>query len=175
MKNYYGCWMHLSKQDNKILSPIISRLSKKYVNGNIFPPHISVSLPVQIELEVAKRIIDACVGNIQKFEVEMHSIRYSDKWSKTLFIQIKESKTLSNISNCLSKRFDLDSANSLDPHISLLYKKGVKGEDKKKLVDKLKVPKKYTVSNCALVYPGNNVNNWRDYSKWKVVYEKELK
>jgi len=168
--------MHLSRQNNKILSPIISRLSKKYVNGDIFPPHISVCKPAYIELEEAKRIVNDCVGNIQKFKVEMDSIRYSNKWSKTLFIQIKESKTLSNISDCLNERFGLDlPTHSFSAHISLLYKEGIKEENKKKLVDELKVPKKYTVSSCALVYLGNNVNNWRDYSKWKIVYEKELR
>lgn len=151
-------------------------LSKKYVNGDVFPPHISISTPVQIELEKAKSIIDACVENVQKFEIEMSSICYSDKWSKTLFIQLKESKTLSNIGSCLNKRFGLDStANSSNPHISLMYKEGLTEESKKKLADKLEVPKKYTVSSCALVYPGNNPTNWRDYGKWKVVYEKELK
>ncbi len=168
--------MHLSDSNNKKLSPIIALFSEKYVNGDVFPPHISVSNPVQIELKEAKRIIDVCVGDMHKFEVEIDSIRYSDKWSKTLFIQIKNSPNLSKISKCLNSHLKPDlPPYPLDPHISLLYKEGVGEEDKKSLVGELKVPKIYTVSSCALVYPGNNINNWRDYDKWEVVYEKELK
>lgn len=175
MKKYYGCWMHLSDSNNKKLSPIIAGLSEKYVNGDVFPPHISVCNPVQIELKEAKRIIDVCVGGMHKFEVEMDSIHYSDKWSKTLFIQIKNNPNLSKISKCLSSYLSPGLPPPLDPHISLLYKEGVDEKDKKNLVGELKVPKKYIVSSCALVYPGNNINNWRDYSKWKIVYEKKLK
>ena len=62
--------MHLSKKDNKLLSPIVKRLSRKYVNGDVFPPHISVSSYAQIELDEAISASIKCIEGMKKFEVE---------------------------------------------------------------------------------------------------------
>ena len=168
--------MHLSDKDNKVLSPIITRLSKKYVNGDVFPPHISICSPVVLEVERAKEIVDSCVENTKKFNVKKDSIKYADKWSKALFIQLKESEALSKISAFLSEHFQPDSPPyRLDPHISLLYKEGLKSDEKQKVASKLHLPSGYTVSSLALVSPGEDVKDWRDYGKWEVIYEKGLR
>lgn len=175
MKKYYGCWMHLSDKDNKKLSPIIAKLSKKYANGDIFPPHISANSAALLGLEEAKKAAIDCIKGVRKFEVEMVSIQYSEKWSKTLFIKVKDDPNLTKISKCLSKTFRKDlTPYLLSPHISLLYKEGMSSKEKRSLANKLKVPKKFLVSSIAVVTTGN-VNDWRDYGNWKIVFEKELK
>jgi 2'-5' RNA ligase len=175
MKNYYGCWMHLSKKDNKFLSPIIYRLSKKYVNGDIFPPHISVSSYAQIELDEAISSAVKCVEGMKKFEVEQDSIKYSDMWHKTLYIQLKNNPDLIKINNFLNKTFGESQPPYLfNPHISLLYKEGLDMKEKDHLAKKIKVPNKYLVSSLAVV-TSENKNDTRDYGSWKVVFEKELK
>ena len=97
--------MHLSKKDNRLLSPIVKRLSQKYVNGDTFPPHISVSSYAQIELDEAINASIKCIEGIRKFEVEKDSIKPSTLWHKTLYIQIKNNRNLTMISNRLNKTF----------------------------------------------------------------------
>lgn len=167
--------MHLSEKDNQQLLPIISRLSNKYVNGVTFPPHISVNDPAKIGLYKVKKVAIESVKGISKFKVELDSIQYSDKWSKTLYIQIKDDTHLTKTSERLNKTFRKNKTPyPLNPHISLLYKEGMSVEDKKMLVKRLILPKKYVVTSIAVVTPGN-INNWRDYGNWKIVFEKELK
>jgi hypothetical protein len=174
MKDYYGCWMHLSKKDNKFLSPIIKKLSEKYVYGDIFPPHISVSTYHRIELEEAMLSATKCIKGTKKFEVEKDSIRYSDLWHKTLYLQLKNDPNLVKINNCLNKTFGkAQSPYLFNSHISLLYKEGLAVKEKNYLAKMLKVPRKYIVSSIAVVV-AENKNDPRDYGCWKVVFEKEL-
>ena len=174
MKRSYGCWMHLSKKDNKLLSPIVKKLSEKYVNGDIFPPHISVSSYASIELDEAISASIKCIKGLKKFEVEKDSIKYSSMWHKTLYIQIKDNPNLTMISNSLNKTFGRsESPYTLNPHISLLYKEGLSAKEKGRLTKKLKVSEKYLVSSIAVI-TSENKNDARDYGSWKVVFEKEL-
>lgn len=174
MKKYYGCWMHLSEKDNKQLAPIISKLSKKYANGDTFPPHISLNDAALLEFNQARKTAMEGIKGINKFEVEMDSIQYSEKWSKTLYIQLKSSFYLELISKRLNKTFRKGkSPYPLSPHISLLYKEGISNKEKKSLANNLKAPKMYPVSSIAVVTTGNK-NDWRDYGNWKIVFEKEL-
>ena len=174
MKRYYGCWMHLSKKDNRLLSPIVKRLSQKYVNGDTFPPHISVSSYAQIELDEAINASIKCIEGMRKFEVEKDSIKHSSLWHKTLYIQIKDNPNLTKISNSLNKTFGSDkSPYDLNPHISLLYKEGLSAKEKDRLAKKLKVSEKYLVTSMAVV-TSENKNDPRDYGSWRVVFEKEL-
>ena len=167
--------MHLSEKDNKTLSPIISKLSKKYVNGDIFPPHISVNFSAQINISEAKRVAGKSIKGIHKFEVETHSTQYSSQWHKTLFIQLKENPFLTTISKRLDKTFmENRMPYILDPHISLLYKDGLSIQEKNELAKSLKVPNKFLVSGIAVV-TSTNPNYPKDYGAWKIVFEKELK
>jgi len=166
--------MHLSENDNKKLSPIILKLSRKYVNGDVFPPHISVNGGARMELAEAKKAAIECVKGIPKIEVETSSIQYSDKWIKTLYIQIKENPDLIKISKRLDKIFRKDKPPYLlNPHVSLLYKDGMSALEKRELAAKIKVPNKFLVSSIAVV-TSENVNDPKDYGAWKVVCEKEL-
>ena len=167
--------MHLSQKDNRKLSPIISRLSRRYDKGDTFAPHISVNDGSLLELDEAKKVANDCIKEVHKFKVEVDSIQYSDKWHKTLYIQIKNHPSLTKISKRLNKTFRKGKTPySLNPHISLLYKKGLTNKEKKNIADKLEVPKIYLVSNIAVVTVGN-VDDWKDYGNWKIVYEKALK
>ncbi len=166
--------MHLSEKDNQQLLPIISRLSEKYVNGDTFPPHISVNSVARIELAEVKKAAIECIKGIPKIEVETSSIQYTDKWIKTLYIQIKENPDLIKISKRLDKIFRKDkSPYLLNPHVSLLYKDGMSTLEKRELVAKIKVPNKFLVSSIAVV-TSENINDPKDYGAWKVVFEKEL-
>ena len=175
MKKYYGCWMHLSGSDNDILGPIIKKLSIKYASGDIFPPHVSVNGAAKLDIDVAIRSATLSIKGINKFKVKVDSIRYSEKWAKTLFIQLKKNRNLENISKKLNITFRKGKKPYiLDPHISLLYKEGLDKKIKRKLAQKIIVPNVFTVTSMAVITPGN-VNDWRDYKNWKIVYEKELK
>ncbi len=78
MKNSCVFWMHLSKKDNKLLSPIIKKLSEKYLNEYTFPPHITISSWAQIEQDEAIDAALKSIEGIKKFEVKMDSIKYSN-------------------------------------------------------------------------------------------------
>jgi len=111
---------------------------------------------------------------MRKFEVEKESIKHSNLWHKTLYIQIKNNPNLTMISKRLNKTFGSgESPYLLYPHISLLYKEGLSAKEKDRLAKKLKVFEKYFVSSIAVV-TSENIKDARDYGSWRVVFEKEL-
>src|SRR5687767_1203774 len=174
MNNFYGCWVLLSENDNNKLTRILTELSKKYSNGDIFTPHISVNGSAQLPLTEAGKAATDAIEDIHKFEVQKESIKYSDEWSKTLYIQIKNNPNLTKISERLNKTFRKGKAPyTLDPHISLLYKEGLDNKVKENLALNLKVPDRYTVTSIAVATPGKT-DDWRNYRNWKIVYRKDL-
>jgi 2'-5' RNA ligase len=174
MKDHYGFCMHLSKEDNKKLLPIIKKLSNKYDKGDLFLPHISVNGSRLIDYNVAKEIANECIKGISRFKVEKESIQYSNQWSKTLFIQLKENHNLIEINKRLNKLLRQGKPPyQLNPHISLMYRSGLDSKIKYTLAKTINTPGTFTVSSIALV-TGSSVGNWKNYSNWKIVYERAL-
>ena len=127
-----------------------------------------------MEFDEAKKIADSCIRGIKKFKVEKESVQYSDAWSKTLYIQIKDNPNLTRISKRLNKTFRKGkTAYQLNPHISLMYKSGLDTKTKKKLSQNINVPDMFIVSSVAVVTL-DGPNKWKGYGDWKIVYEKEL-
>lgn len=173
MKKYYGLWLLLSRKDNKLLQPLIKKLSLIHSDGNKFIPHLSTTNSRLTTKGDAIRSIDKYFKKTKSFKIFTDKISYSKKWSKTLFIQIKDNHRLTKISSHFS--IYLGSSHDqyiFNPHISLIYNEKLNTKTKIQIIKNLEIPKSFTISGTALVYPGNKNDKWRDYSKWKIVYKK---
>lgn len=174
---YYGFWLLFEEKQEDTLGQYISQLSNKYLDGSIFGPHLSIFPSIQIELDELVDRLSMLLQNVQKFDVKTKGISYEDRWSKTLFIDIELSEHLSNLNEILNKSFQskLHENNIYHPHVSLIYKENMAEYEKIEAMKNIQIPKILTIKSLGIVDPGVTGNSWRDFCKWKVIEEMELR
>lgn len=139
-------------------------------------PHLSISGSKFFNLSKTTIKLEELFSEINKFYVSTSKIEYQKIWSKTLFIKIQNNNNLNTIKKLISKKIDPYAKKFLfKPHINLIYNENLDVKIKKSLAGRIKFPKKILISDLVIVYPGNDKNYWRDVSKWKIVFKKELK
>ena len=72
-------------------------------------------------------------------ELTIHSIRVSEQFTKTLFVQFERSGPLQELGDRIWKASGAPDRYVIDPHLSLLYA-SLAAEKKKALVDEIKFP-----------------------------------
>ena len=172
--NNYGFAVYLSDQDSNDLLPIITRLQKEYSDSPPFQPHISVHTAINTDLPSAIEVIKRIATGIKQFSVEGEGFGYQDKWSKALYIKIKENEILSNIHNEIGTNLQSLDPRPYIPHISLMYKDELSIRERVEIISKLKVPSTFGVKGIEIIGTDTPDTNWRDYSKWKVEYRKDF-
>jgi hypothetical protein len=65
-------------------------------------------------------------------------------------------------------------ARTFIPHISLMYKDELSAEDRSNIISKINVPEEFAITGIEIIHPGCDDIEWRDYTKWKVVYHKDF-
>ncbi|MBN1332019.1 2'-5' RNA ligase family protein [Candidatus Dojkabacteria bacterium] len=173
MKRYYGFWLLFDSSTKKNLRPIIQTLSNKFLGGEVFEPHISVNYPSYCELKDIVLKIEENFINQKQFTVNTEGIGMEDTWSKTLYVNIKMQKELININNKLKQIFPRKETpnEQFHPHMSLLYKQGLREKDKVLSIENISIPKRLQITSLAIIDPGIDNDNWKDFTQWKIPYK----
>src|SRR6266536_5477338 len=74
-----------------------------------------------------------------KIELTIHSIRFGEQFTKTLFVQFATNSTLQQLGDAIWKASGAGDGYLIDPHLSLLYAK-LPPETKQRLADKIRLP-----------------------------------
>ena len=174
MKQHFGFWLVLSKKDRNIIFPIITKLQKDYVGSPPFEPHLSIHPAVWTELEDAIKVVDEAVSGVKKFKVQKVGFGYQNRWSKILYIEIKKSIVLNNLHERIGNGFNQLDQRPYIPHISLMYKNELVEGDRNTIISGLDVPDEYEIAGIEIAHPGSDDIEWRDYTRWKVIYHKDF-
>lgn len=160
MKQKIAIWLLPDKEDSRYLSRIIKTLGKKY-DAPFFVPHLSVYTNLKIEIEKAKKVINDVTKSIKPFDVETNRINFTkDNIWKSLFLEIHINKELMMIYQSLRRRFLPYTDYQFRPHISLMYKL-IPIEEKKRIIDTLKINKTFTMEALAINYEEEGFENWK--------------
>jgi len=154
----FTVWLLLQKKDSKFISMIIKKLSQKY-NSPEFLPHITIygSVDSRQAIEEAVKI---SIEDLKPFKVRTIGIDYSNDVWKTIFINIELNHELNLINKKISRNLNPYSAYQFVPHISLIYKK-IPVIEKRKIIDNIKIKKKFTIDKIAIQKYSDNVNEWK--------------
>lgn len=138
-------------------------------------PHISVHTAINTDLSSsAIKVIEQIIIGIKQFSVKNAGFGYQDKWSKILYIKIKENEILKKIHNEISTEFQGFDPRPYTPHISLMYKDELSTQERTEIISNLEVPSTFRVRGIEIISSDTTDSNWRDYSKWKVEYRKDF-
>lgn len=155
-----------SDRDIEVISPVIEDLAEKYSSVS-FLPHITIWGNIVAPLSVVEKAARPVIEGIKPFIVEVEGLGYSERWSKTLFAQIKPNEMLDEIHRRLGERLRVYSDFNLNPHLSLIYKRGMTEEEKLRETTRILIPDHINLDRIAITVPGDPIAKWENLSAWR--------
>jgi len=113
----------------------IGELTEQF-SAPLFEPHVTIFIAPENSRPPLEVLHDLPLVNI---ELTIHSIRFSEQFAKTLFVQFEKNSTLQQLGDAIRKASGAQDRYLIDPHLSLLYAK-LPPETKQRLADKIGLP-----------------------------------
>lgn len=128
-------WLLPDPAVRKVFAKRICELAKRFETP-VFAPHVTVFIAPENSRHPAEILPE--LGAIM-LELTIDSIRFSEQFTKTLFVQFEASVPLQKLGDRIWKATRAPEQYVIDPHMSLLYARLV-AEKKKALVDEISFP-----------------------------------
>lgn len=175
METDISIWLIPKLTQRQELQNIIDELAKKY-GAYPFIPHITVYyLGTSMALDQAIKILDEETVDIGSFNITAETMKYSDVFTKTLYIQYQIDPPLRNYYEKLRTRFKSAYDYQLNPHLSLIYKNNLADADKQIEIDRLSYPQILTIDQVAIITrQGSIISQEKDILDWKIAFQKNL-
>ena len=128
-------WLLPETAAREVFAKKIRELARRF-EAPVFAPHVSVFVGPENSrhpAEVLRELESVAI------ELTIHSIRFSEQFTKTLFIQFERSVPLQELGDRIWKASGAPERYIIDPHMSLLYA-SLTAEKKKALVDEITLP-----------------------------------
>jgi hypothetical protein len=113
----------------------ITALAKQF-GAPLFEPHVTIFIAPENSRPPLEVLRDLGSVNV---ELTIHSIRFSEPFTRTLFVQFETSITLQQLADAIWKTSCAQHCYLIDPHLSLVYAK-LPPETKQRLADKIRLP-----------------------------------
>ena len=128
-------WLLPERAAREVFSREIRRLARQF-GAPLFEPHVTIFIAPEnsrAPLEVLRE-----VGPVD-IELAIHSIRFSEQFTKTLFVQFERNSALQQLGDAIWKAEGARNRYLIDPHLSLLYAK-LPSKTKQRLADNIRLP-----------------------------------
>jgi 2'-5' RNA ligase len=162
----FSIWLEPIPQDAKYLKKITGHLAKKY-NAPIFAPHITLYNEIS-KYQHAEAAVRKC-KDLSKLRLKTASVGFSDSLWKTLYVNIRKSKSLKSINKCLGTSLECSPQYKFKPHMSLIYKK-LDAKTKRHLAQNLKIRQSFGFDKITIIHSSKDVSKWK---KKKTIYLKK--
>jgi len=128
-------WLLPERAARELFSRKIRDLAGQF-DAPLFEPHATVFIAPENSRAPLAVLRDLGQVNV---ELTIHSIRFSEQFTKTLFVQFESSGRLQRLGDAIWKASGAKDRYLIDPHLSLLYAK-LRPETKQRLADKIRPP-----------------------------------
>ena len=146
---------------------LIGRLAARF-NAPCFEPHLTVYATRKAD-EDAGDVLRRAMGGRSPFRLSIRGISWSDKFTKTLFVEFEPNDQLVQLSADLRRASAVQNEYELNPHLSLIYKI-MPDETKKEIASSLSLPfreVRFDVAK-AVISPAD-IKSREDVEAWRVV------
>jgi hypothetical protein len=144
----------------------IRRLARQ-LGAPLFEPHVTIFIaPVnsRAPLEVLRDV----VGPVD-IELAIHSIRFSEQFTKTLYVQFGRNSALQQLGDAIWKAERARNRYLIDPHLSLLYAK-LPSKTKQKLADNIRLPfRKVGFTSICVMRCARPTTKAIEVEQWKLL------
>ena len=134
-KNAIAYWLLPETAACEVFSKKIRELARRF-EAPLFVPHVSIFITSENSHHPAEILRE--LGSVT-LELTIHSIRFSEQFTKTLFVQFERSVPLQELGDRIWKASRSPEQYVIDPHMSLLYA-NLSAEKKRALVDEIRFP-----------------------------------
>ena len=116
----YWIWGLIDKKNENIINDIRKKITKN-LNSPLFPTHITLSGPIQLEFNSISIALDKFLCNRKKESVTLlyNGLNWKNEQYKFLYLEVDHPELIA-LKKSLDNLFEKDSSNFL-PHISLAY------------------------------------------------------
>jgi hypothetical protein len=128
-------WLLPERAAREVFSREIRKLVSQF-GSPLFAPHVTIFIAPEnsrAPLEVLREL-----GPLN-IELPIHNIRFSEEFTKTLFVQFATNTTLQQLGDAVWIASGAGDRYRINPHLSLLYAK-LPPETKQKLAGKIRLP-----------------------------------
>ena len=158
-------WLLPETAAHEMLAEKIRELAMR-LEAPVFAPHVSVFVAPENSRHPAEILPELGAVTIK---LTIHSIRVSEQFTKTLFVQFERSVPLQEMGDRIWKASGASERYVIDPHLSLLYA-SLAAEKKKALADEIKFPFRevHFRSTCAMRCARSTASR-REVEQWRLV------
>jgi hypothetical protein len=148
-----------------VFSREIKKLARQF-GAPLFEPHVTIFIAPEnsrAPLDVLRE-----VGPVD-IELIIHSIRFSEKFTQTLFVQFETNRAVQRLGDAIWKAGGARNPYLINPHLSLLYAK-LPPETKQRLADEIRLPFRdvHFTSICAMGCP-RPTTSALEVEEWKLL------
>jgi 2'-5' RNA ligase len=159
-------WLIPAEPERSILERMIVDLSRRY-NAPIFEPHVTIHVGSN-RAAAAKEVVSRAV-RWKPFSLKLLEVGHSGKFTKTLFVRLAPSTKLRRLSEIIRRVAQDSSHYSVEPHLSLLYKK-MPVAVRRNLAASIKQPFSTTLfDSIKAVRCASPTRTPADVAKWRVL------
>ena len=112
-------WLMPGTQAREFFATIIGELALRF-DAPVFEPHLTLGGAIGNDHKTRRVFRDLIIA--PNYELEVEGIRFSGRYTQTLFVRFHFSDELRELRRALGQALDLENADDFDPHLSLLYK-----------------------------------------------------
>ena len=128
-------WLLPERAAREVFSREITKLARP-LSAPLFEPHVTIFIAPESSRPALEVLRELEPVNI---ELTIHSIRFSEQFTKTLFVQFETNSTLQHLGDAIWKASGAQDCYLIDPHLSLVYAK-LPPETNQRLADKIRLP-----------------------------------
>lgn len=130
-------WLIPSPPAQDFFASEIDRLAQRF-DAPLFEPHLTVYVNSAPDGKAATLVAEIA-AQFEPIDLPVEGLRYSEEFTKTLFVQFGKSTWLAKLSTAIQSRSVHGSDYPLNPHVSLLYKK-LPREQKAEIASAIRLP-----------------------------------
>lgn len=165
-------WLCPAEPARSNFSSMIADLAARY-DAPIFAPHVTVYV-TDHGAENPAAGLEQVVKNHGRYRLPVRGVDYSDKFTKTLFVQFEPEPELARLSSDLRKGFAIHDDYELNPHLSLIYKT-MSREEKCGLAASITLPfAEVCFDSMKVVISPANIQSREDVEAWRVIATQPL-
>jgi hypothetical protein len=165
-------WLVAAADERAFFSSLIDLLAVRF-GAPRFEPHVTLLGGHDIDPERAAEALRK-LPPIEPIELEIERIDFSDKFTKTLFVQFRQSSEAGALADAIREATGSKTDYQLNPHLSLVYKDLPKRE-KAEVADSLELPFEDVVFDTVKVITGPAGTSTReDVEAWQTLGERRL-
>jgi len=167
-----GYWLCPAEPARNQFDALIKDLAVRF-DAPFFEPHVTIFV-TSAEHENPVAVMDEVLKECGPFRLAVSRIDYSEKFTKTLFVQFDPNTKLTRLAEDFRRASISPSDYQLNPHLSLIYKE-MDEKTKQQLAASITLPfTQATFDTAKAIISPAEIKSRKEVEAWRVVAERKL-